>query len=422
MRLQLAIALAAALAVPALSAGLAQAEDRADFTTTWYQEQRNGNLGGLTVVHPQFNLATDVGEKTTLDMAYSADAVSGATAVVYSVDAVSSATTFDDVRHVAEAGITFKGRRSSLSIGGSAGVERDYLSVTASIAATVDMPGKNTQLALSYSHNFDEVCDFDNQMVTPLERKSLSLEDCKTKGVVTGVDTMGEAVWRDLSIDTAQSTITQNISPTLVAQASVFGQVLRGFQSNPYRRVRVNGVEAQETVPDVRGRLAAMVRVNKYLTGLHGAMHGMARGYSDTWGVNSFTLGLGYSQYFGTSLLMRLQSRVYQQSEARFFKDAFFYDTEGPAGAFFTGDRELGAIRNIITGAKLSYIKFNEDGSSVWGVFDEVDINLKADMYMLDELPSDPIEENRAGIDNQFLNSGNLLDAFGLMLGLRMSY
>ena len=114
----------------------------------------------------------------------------------------------------------------------------------------------------------------------------------------------------------------------------------------------------------------------------------MARGYSDTWGVNSATLGFGYSQYFGNSLLLRTDARIYQQSEATFFKDAFFYETEGSAGAFFTGDRELGAIRNIVGGAKLSYIKVNASGEPVWGIFDELMFNLKADLYLLDELPA----------------------------------
>ena len=58
----------------------ALAEDRVDVTTTWYQEKRRGNLGGLSVVHQQFDVGTDIGENTTIDLGYSADAVSGATA------------------------------------------------------------------------------------------------------------------------------------------------------------------------------------------------------------------------------------------------------------------------------------------------------------------------------------------------------
>ncbi len=415
----LALGLLAYLVAP-LSA---RAEDRIDLTTTWYQEKRRGNLGGLTVVHPQVDIGLDAGEKTTLDIGYSADAVSGATAAVYAVDAVSSATTFKDTRHEGTAGITFYGSRSSLSASASVGKERDYSSIAVSVSGKVDLPGKNTNLALSYSHGFDEVCDFDNGMATALERRPLTGQQaCARRKVILGKDTPGESIWRDLSLDTTQGTLTQNISPTVVAQFGLFGQVLRGFQSNPYRRVRVSGVEAQENLPDVRGRLALMARINKYLPSIKAAVHGMVRGYSDTWGVNSATLGLGYSQYFGKSLLLRTEMRIYQQSEATFFKDAFFYETEGSAGEFFTGDRELGAIRNIVSGAKLSYIKYNESGEPFWGIFDELSFNLKGEFYLFDELPADPIEDNRDGIDRQFLSSGQTLDAFALQLGLLFKY
>tara|TARA_R110002096_G_scaffold44526_8_gene120250 strand:+ start:57784 stop:59025 length:1242 start_codon:yes stop_codon:yes gene_type:complete len=405
------------------SGAVAHAEDRVDSTTTWYQERRKGNLGGLTVVHPQLDIGVDVGDNTTLDLGYSADAVSGATAAVYSTDAVSSATTFKDLRHAANTGITFYGTRSSLSLSGNIGTERDYNSIGVGVSAKIDLPGKNTSLALSYNHGFDQVCDFDNGLATALERRPLTGQQaCKKRQFLRGEDTSGDSIWRDLSLDSSQATITQNLSPSVVAQIGLFGQVVRGFQSNPYRRVRVSGVEAQENIPTVRGRAALMARVNKYMPSMKSAIHAMFRGYTDTWGVNSVTLGLGYSQYFGTSLLLRTNARIYQQSEATFFKDAFFYETEGSAGEYFTGDRELGAIRNVVGSMKFSYIKFDENGGNVLGVFDEVSFNLKGEVYLLDELPADPIEDNREGIDRQFLSSGQAVDAFTLQLGMLFRY
>ena len=349
--------------------------------------------------------------------------VSGATSSVFSVDAVTSATKFSDVRHEAHASVTFKGSRSALTLNGSAGVERDYTSISVGGSGNIDLPGKNTNLALSYTHNFDHVCDFDNGMAQPLERKALSgVDPCATKSVLEVEDTPGTTVWRGLGIDSAQATLTQNMSPTLVLQAAVFGQVLRGFQSNPYRRVRVSGVEAQEAVPDVRGRVALILQANKFLPSIKATVHGWARGYSDTWGVNSVAAELGYSQYAGQSLLLSLRGRIYQQSEANFFKDAFFYDTEGPAGTYFTGDRELSPIRNVLLGAKLSYIGINQKGGPVWGIFDSVQLDLKGDVLMLDELPANPLDQNPMGIDKQFLSSGQLLDAFVLQLGLQTAF
>ena len=420
--MQLARAVLVLLAVT-LAAPLARADDRADFSTTWYLERRRGGQGSLSVVHPQADLEVDAGDHASIGLGYSADVVSGATAAVFTVDATSSATPFNDTRHEGHLSLGFRGQRSALVLTGGAGVERDYTSIIASAAGNVDLPGKNTNLALSYTHNFDHVCDRDNEMATALERRALTgVDPCEKKSVLLVEDTEGMTAWRDLDIDTAQATLTQNLSPTLVGQVSLYGQVLRGFQANPYRRVRVAGVEPQESVPEVRGRAALMVQANKFVEPIRGTMHGSARGYSDTWGVNSVALEMAYSQYFGDSLLVRARGRIYQQSEATFFKDAFYYDTTGPAGEYFTGDRELAPIRNVVTGAKLTYIGINEEGGSVWGLFDEVQLDLKGDLLFLQELAANPTDTNPFGIDKQFLSSGQLLDAFVLQLSLQTRF
>lgn len=407
------------------SSSPAWADDAVDFTTTWYQEKRQGGLGGLTVVHPQLDIGADVGESFTLDLGYAADAVTGATATVYSVDAITSATTFDDLRHEARLGMALHGKRSTFGIGGTAGIERDYLSLTITAAGSVDLPGRNTNIALSYTHNFDQTCDKDNADLGPLERRALTGFDACTREsyYVRGVDDpMAMTVWRDLSIDTTQATITQNLSPTSNLQLSLFGQVLHGFQSNPYRRVRVGPNEPQEHIPEVRGRGALSARWNKFFPSLKGAVHASLRGYSDTWGVNSGTAELAYSQYAGSSLLLKVRARIHQQTPATFFKDAFFYQTESAAGEYFTGDRELAPVRNVIIGAKLTMISTAEDDKEVWGLFDKLQLNLKADLYLLHELEADNPAANPAGTGGQFLTSGQALDAFVLGLGILANY
>lgn len=401
----------------------AHAEDQVDFTTTWYQEQRQGGEGGLTVVHPQLDIGVDAGETTTLNLGYSADVVSGATASVFSTDAITSATTFEDIRHEGRLSLGFAGSRSSLAFSAGVGTERDYTSISVGAGGAVDLPGKNTNLALSYTHNFDQVCDRENAMLTTLERQPLTGDDpCEKSRLVRGQDTPGMTVWRALSIDTAQSTLTQNLSPTLVMQVSLFGQVLRGFQSNPYRRVQIGNILPQESVPDVRGRAALSARINRFLPGVRGAVHASLRGYSDTWGVDAITGEMGYSQYAGSSLLLQLRARFHQQAAAVFYKDAYYLDVESTAGAYATGDRELGRLRNILGGVKMAYIKAATDGGQVWGVFDRLQLNLKADVLLLDELPANDSTTNPEGIDGQFLTSGQLLDAVVLQVGLLLRY
>lgn len=411
----------AAMAAMGSSPSVALADDRAEFSTTFFQEQRQGGQGGLTVVHPQLDVGFDLGNNVDIAARYSADAVSGATAAVYSVDAISSATQFSDLRHEGALSLGFFGKRSQLGFFASAGRERDYLSLSFGGDASIDLPGKNTTIALSYSHGMDQVCDRDNAMATPLERRPLRGSDPCEKGLFRGTATDGMTVWKDLDFDTAQAAITQNLSPTMNLQVALYGQVLRGFQSNPYRRVRIGPTEPQENMPDSRARVALSARLNRYIKTLRSAVYFEGRGYSDTWGVTSGTVEMAYSQYAGKSLLFRLRARLYQQSAATFFKDAFFYETESTAGAYFTGDRELAPVRNILVGAKLTLINVAED-KQVWGLFDKLQVHMKGDVLFLDELAADDPEANLMGRDRQFLTSDQLLDAFILQLGVSAEY
>jgi hypothetical protein len=428
MRLQLTrLARAALLGGLALAAVIgratpARAEDRAEVSTSLFAEKRDGGKGGLTVIHPQADLGIDLGRFFTLNAAYAADAVSGATSVIYQADAVSSATTFSDTRQEGTIGFGLHGKRSRLDLSATVGTERDYLSRQIAGSASIDLPGRNTTVAIAYSHSFDQVCDRDNGMATPQEAKALTGADpCDKRNGVFGKDRPGTTLWRDLSIDTAQATITQNLSPTMNLQIAAYGQVLEGFQSNPYRRVRIGQNSPQEHIPGTRDRWSLSARVNRYLPKLHSAVHFDARFYDDTWRVIGGDVELGYSQYIGKSLLLKLHARVYQQSAAKFFKDAFFYETQSTAGEFFTGDRELSPVRNASIGAKLTLITIGGD-KPVWHLFDKLQVLAKADVLLLDVIAADNLADNPMGVDKQFIYGNSLIDAVTLQLGIMGNY
>jgi hypothetical protein len=404
------------------TSAVAAADDRAEVSTSLFEERRAGDKGGLTVVHPQADVGFDLGRYVDIAMGYSADAVSGATATTYQVDAVSSATKFSDVRHEGTASLGFKGRRSTVTFSTSFGTERDYLSHSIGGNASIDLPGRNTTIAIAYGHSFDEVCDHDNGNAMPLERHALiGAEPCLKSGGFFGKNDPGITLWHDISIDTAQTTLTQNLSPTMNMQVALYGQVLNGFLSNPYRRVRVGSVSAQEHIPNERARWSITTRLNRYLPKLHAAAHFNARFYDDTWRVAGGDLELGYSQYNGNTLLLKIHARVYQQSAAKFFKDAFFYETESTAGEYYTGDRELSPVRSGVLGAKLTLINVADD-KPVWGFLDRLEFNLKGDVLILDQLPADSSLSNPMGIDKQFLYGNGLLDAVILQLGILGNY
>jgi hypothetical protein len=430
MRLQLtaaALAPAFALALALGAAPAALADDRAEVSTSLFAEKRDGGKGGLTVLHPQALFGVDLGRFVSLDFGYAADVVSGATATVYQVDATTGATKFSDLRNEGTLTLGFHGKRSRIAFTGTFGTERDYLSRQVGGTASIDLPGRNTTVGLAYTHGFDQVCNRDNAEMNPLEARALTgTDECNKSKILYGsdaLDTTGARLttWEGLTIDTAQVSITQNLSPTTNLQLALFGQVLEGFQSNPYRRVQVGPNTPQEHIPDTRARWSITARVNRYLPKLAAAAHFDGRFYNDTWGVTGGNVGLGYSQYIGKPLLLRLQLRVYQQSAATFFRDAFFYETLSSAGEYWTGDRELSPVRNATLGAKLTLITVGED-KPVWGLFDKLQLNAKADLMMIGVVAADSLAMNVDGIDKQFIYGNSLIDGIVLSLGLLGSY
>lgn len=404
-------------------AARAYADDTAEASTAVFAEARDGGKGGLTVVHPQADVGVDLGRYVTLDAGYAADAVSGATASVYQVDAITTATKFSDLRQEANLGLGFKGKRSTLKFLGSFGTERDYLSHAIGADASVDLAGRNTTIDIAYTHSFDQVCDADNGSASPLERRALVHSDpcLKTDGFV-GKNDPGVTVWNDLAIDTAQASVTQNLTPLMNMQVALYGQVLDGFQSNPYRRVEIGmGSTPQENEPNIRARWSLSARLNRYLPKPHAALQFSARFYDDTWGVVGGDAEVAYSQYLGNSLLLRFHARAYQQSAATFFKDAYFYETDGTAGAYFSGDRELSPVRDAVVGAKLMLISI-KGKQRVWGLFDRLQFNLKGDVLFLDRLPTEDPSTNPEGIGKEFLYGNNLVDAVSLQIGLLATY
>lgn len=319
-----------------------------------------------------------------------------------------SATQFSDQRHAFHAGLELRVGPTQLSAGYTFAFENDYRSHSVDAAAQVDLWGKNTTFKLGYSHNFDSVCNVDNRGASPLERQALSTSkgcfDDKAMGLVE----------ESLAIDAYAASWTQVISPILLSDVSVGLQVVDGFQSNPYRRVRLfNGtVEAQEAEPLLRQRLAVQGRMRIAIKRAKAAIGVLGRFYDDTWGVMSGTAELSWEQYLVPQLLIRLRGRFYQQTRAVFYRDAGearSYDAVGPVGQFFTGDRELSPFRDYLGGLKVSYLKTADEKGKIGKVFESLDVNLKFDVIHYEALT--PLPPN-------FERTNNAIGAMLLQLGL----
>jgi hypothetical protein len=160
-------------------------------------------------------------------------------------------------------------------------------------------------------------------------------------------------------------------------QAAATAQLLNGFQSNPYRAVRIGRGAAQEHHPDDRARYAASVSLRIWIKPLSGALQPSVRVYRDTWDVRSFSGELGYEQSIGSGLRLRARGRFYTQTGAAFYSDDYVLD---PRGQYFTGDRELSPMRTVLLGGQFAWSVPSDAQGDVIGFLSSLELLLKADV------------------------------------------
>jgi hypothetical protein len=403
VRLQLRPALA--LATVALSSVLPAAPARATqdgaARVTIFREPSRANEG-ITVVHPQLDLGTTMGPELHLGLGYEVDIVSGATPKIFQarpgtidVDTVSSATKFSDVRHQFHGALSYDRPTSSVALGGSYGFESDYKSIGVTGATRSDLLDHNFTVGLSYTHNFDEVCDANN---APLGDQPLKLKALTSSAKCFTADP--EVTTHRVQIDTFQPSLSWTATPRLLLQVGSTVQILDGFQSNPYRAVAL-GQERnvpQEKLPQFRQRYSLYGRLLYALPNVRGSAHFNVRGYADSWAVQAITGELLLNKYFGNSFLITLRGRYHLQSGASFYRDAVGYRNLGPNGKYWTGDRELSPMSNYLTGGKLAFLRRPEQERSSWFVDMELAVKYELLIYHLDSLDAPNSDRKNAHV------------------------
>lgn len=357
----------AALALCLAAAGFARSARatntaEAAVRVTMFDEPSDKNIG-VRVIHPQADVSATVVSALALAAGYSADVVTGATPATF--DAVSAATKFSDTRHLVHGGLGYD--RSDGGIAGAVayGWESDYKSFVLSGTTHHDLYDHNFTLGLAYSHNWDSVCDANNTAAAglPLERVPLT----SSAGCFTSDAAYAK---HSLNIDTFEPSLSWTMTPRLVVQGGATIQILDGFQSNPYRKVLVGSQNRtpQEHLPQFRQRYALFARLAYALPELRASVLAMVRGYDDSWAVKAITGDLVGTKYVGQSLLMSLRAHYHQQGGASFYRDANGYRVLGPAGQYWTGDRELSPMGNYLLGGKVAFFRRPQQERSSWFV------------------------------------------------------
>ena len=155
---------------------------------------------------------------------WEADVVSGASVKVkagplfgatHSADVVTTASV-RDLRNLGRGEFTVKGDTTALTAGYAYGTEHDYRSHSIHASARTDVFQHNTQLQLSYAHNFDSVCDRvqSSSAVDPTQWAALETSTgCFTSS--------GGRRARPIAIDTYEASWSQSWTPVVADRSDV---------------------------------------------------------------------------------------------------------------------------------------------------------------------------------------------------------
>lgn len=346
----------------------------------------------MNVIIPSASASVDIGQPVNLHVGWTADIVSGASVAVVdapaaNVDAISTATVVD-TRHAFNGGITLRDNLGSVDVSYAHAFEHDYLSNSFAVKARTELFERNTGLELSYARAFDQVCDvagtFDPVLKPRLENAKGCFSDDKTR------------TQRALAIHTFQAGWSQVFTPLLTAQFGVLAQVLHGFQSNPYRAIRIGKTAAQEHEPLDRARYALSAGLRYWLVPLHAAVGGEARVYRDTWGITALSGELSYDQRLFGEIRLRVRGRYYSQGAATFYSDDYIL---APRGRYFTGDRELSTMQSLLVGLALRWNAPPDDAGKILGLLSDFSLVLKGDIL---KTVFDDFHYDRAEVPNTF--------------------
>ena len=107
----------------------------------------------------------------------------------------------------------------------------------------------------------------------------------------------------------------------------------------------------------------------------------MARLYEDSWAVQAVTGDLVVNKYLSSVMLLTLRGHYHLQSGASFYRNAEEYRILGPAGQYWTGDRELSPMSNYLVGGRMAFLRRPQQERSSWFAEMEADVKYELLVY-----------------------------------------
>ncbi len=329
------------LLVPLLAAVLP--EDRAD---ALYHSYRGG---GLEVQGPSILLRKQVGRYISLSANYYVDSITSA-----SIDVVTSASPYEERREEKSLGADFVYGKTLMSLGFTTSSENDFEARSAAFSISQDLFGDLTTVSLGYVRGWDEVGktgDPDFSERADRQRYRIGVSQIFTRNLILALN---------------YETVTDE-----------------GYLNNPYRSVRyldpgsaVGYSFEPEVYPRTRISNAVALRARYHLP-YRASVLAEYRYYADSWGIDAYNLGLGYTHVWHDDWLFDFRLRYYRQSRADFYSDLFPYRQ---AQNFLARDKELSSFNTRTLGLTVSY---ELDGLN-WGFIDRGSLNLAYDRIAFD--------------------------------------
>ncbi len=275
------------------------------------------------VTQPMVDAELEAGESGTVAAHFLVDSITSA-----SVAAGATGDPFTETRY--EFGGSYTHELGSLRLGGGGRVsyEPDYLSVTGSIKGEMDLAEKNATVGVALAQGRDDISN---------------------AGVQGG---MAPEITGTLNTSMASVSLSQVLTPNVIASATYDLIYLSGYQENVYRAVPAGGSFVPERVPESRIRNAVYSSVRAYIEATKTAAIVGYRLYFDDWGIVGHTPEVRVIQEIATDVEVHGRYRFYKQSQAEFYKE--IYDSADPdMQPFLTADQKLSNQRTQIFGAKL---------------------------------------------------------------------
>lgn len=319
-------------------------EDRADVLYHLYDG------GGVTIDGPSVLVRKQVGASTSLVANYYVDMVSSA-----SIDVITTASPYTEERKQWSLGMDYLRGNTTMSVGYTSSVESDFDAKTYSLSVSQDMFGDLTTLTLSYALGDDIV----GASTDPtFEREN----DRQHYGIG----------------------VTQILTRNLISSLNFEVITDEGFLNNPYRSVRYAdsgsalgySYEA-ELYPNTRTSSAVGLRAKYYLP-YRAAVDGEYRYFTDTWGIDSSTMSVGYTHPWGP-WIFSARFRYHDQTGADFFSDLF---PRAQATNFRGRDKELSPLTSNTLKLAASYEFIG--GAEGWRFLKKASVNASVDILNVD--------------------------------------